>query len=88
MVVVGGGGGGGFELLISDITESICTKKIHANFDHFLSFEYHVSTTLTLSPITSQEFIGHIKKHFITYFTSGIQDFVKCCIKSWVHLDL
>ena len=51
------------------------------------------STTHTLSHIKSQEFIGHIQKHFITrhplsYITSGIQEFVKCCIKSPVQLDL
>ena len=52
-----------------------------------------LSTTQTLAQIKSQEFIGHMQKHFITtspltYVTNGIQDFVKCCIKSWVHLDL
>ena len=51
------------------------------------------STTQTLSQIKSQEFIGHVQKHLITirpltYVTNGIQDFVKCCIKSWVPLDL
>ena len=52
-----------------------------------------VSTTQTLSQIKSQEIIGHIKQHSITTspftnVTNGIQDFVKCCIKSWMHLDL
>ena len=52
-----------------------------------------VSTTQILCHIKSREFIGHIQKHFITtspltYVTMGIQDFVKCCFKSWVHLDL
>ena len=23
-----------------------------------------------------------------TYVTNGIQDFVKCCIKTWMHLDI
>ena len=41
----------------------------------------------------SQEFIGHIKQDFITtsavtYVTNGITDFVKYCIKRWLHLDL
>ena len=52
-----------------------------------------VSTTQTVSQMKSQEIIGHIKQHFmttspLTYVTNGIQDFVKCCIKRWVHLDL
>ena len=52
-----------------------------------------VSTIQTLSQITSQDCTGHIQKHLITtgpltYVTNGIQDFVKCYIKSWVHLDL
>ena len=50
------------------------------------------SITQTLPQIKSQEFIGHIQKHFITcpltYVTNGIQDFVKCCMKSWVNRDL
>ena len=51
------------------------------------------STTQTLSQIKSQEFAGHIQKHFIiashlTHVTNGVQDFVKCCIKRWVHLHL
>ena len=41
----------------------------------------------------SQEIIRHIKQHLmttspLTYVTNGIQAFVKCCIKSWVHLNL
>ena len=51
-----------------------------------------VSTTQTLSQIKSEEFIGHIQKHFITtspltYVTNGIRDLVKCCIKRWVPFD-
>ena len=39
------------------------------------------------------QIIGHIKRHFmttrpLTYVTNGIQEFVKCYIKRWVHLDL
>ena len=46
-------------------------------------------TTQTLSQIKSQEFISLIQKYFITSpLIKGIQDFVKCYIKSWVHLDL
>ena len=56
-------------------------------------FLSHWGTTQTLSQIKSQEFIGHIQEYFITtspltYDTDGIQDFVKCYIKSWVHLNL
>ena len=52
-----------------------------------------VSTKQTPSQINSQKIIGHIKQHFMTtspftYVTNGIHNFVKCCIKSWVHLDL
>ena len=36
--------------------------------------------------VQSQEIIGHIKQN--SHVTSGIHDFVKCCIKRWVHLDL
>ena len=39
-----------------------------------------------------QECIAHLKQHFLTslltYVTNGIQDFVKCCMKSWLHIDL
>ena len=60
----------------------------------FLSLPaYLLNTTQTLLQIKSQEFIGHLKRHFmttnpLTYVISDIQEFVKCCIKSWVHLDL
>ena len=48
-----------------------------------------VSSTQTLAQIKSQEFIGHIKQHFVTiYVINGIQNFVKCFVKSGVHLDL
>ena len=53
----------------------------------FLSFPIYLSKnmlsiTQTLSQIKSQEFSGHLQKHFITtssltYITNGIQDFVK-----------
>ena len=56
-----------------------------------LSFEYH-GIHYPNTQIKSQEFIGHIQKHFITsphtYVTNGIQDFVKCSVKSWVHINL
>ena len=52
----------------------------------------HSSPTQTRAQIKSEEFIGHVKQHFmtspLTYVTKGIQDFVKCCIKCFVHLDL
>ena len=83
-------------LLIYEITESVLdypfphqNKKIYL----FLSpptylLNIMLSTTQTLSEIKSQESIGHVRKHFIrrplTYITNGIQDFVKCCIKSWL----
>ena len=42
--------------------------------------------------LKSQEFISDIKQHFMTspptYVTNGIQEFVKCCIKSLVNLNL
>ena len=52
-----------------------------------------VSTTQTLSQNKSQKSIGHKEQHFmttnpLTHVTNGIQDYVKCCIKRWVHLDL
>ena len=51
-----------------------------------------VSTIQTLPQIKSQEFINHIKQHFMTsplrYVNKVIQDFIKCCIKSWLHVDL
>ena len=43
------------------------------------------STTQTLSQVKSQEFIGHMKKHFITSplkYINGIQRYVT----GWVHL--
>ena len=54
-----------------------------------LSFEYH--GIYYSNTIKSQDFIGHIQKHFITSpltnGTNGIQDFVECCIKMWVQFD-
>ena len=52
-----------------------------------------IYTIQTIAQIKSHEFIGYIKQHFVTvnpltYITNGIQDFVKCCIKCWVHLDI
>ena len=52
-----------------------------------------VSTTQTLifylSQTKSEEFIGHIQKHFITVpHINDIEDFVKCCIKRWLHLNV
>ena len=44
------------------------------------------SSTQTLTQIISQEFMGHLKQHFmtspVTYVTNGIQDLVKCCMKN------
>ena len=61
----------------------------------FITYHWNimVSTTQTLSQIKSQEFISQINQHFmiispLTYVTNGIQEFVKCCSKSWVHLDI
>ena len=50
-----------------------------------------LSTAQILAQIKSQEFVIHINQHFITtspltHVTNSIQDFVKCCIRSWVHL--
>ena len=46
-----------------------------------------VTNTQKLSQIKSQDFIGHIRRHFITtspltYVTDGIQDFVKMLSKT------
>ena len=50
-----------------------------------------VSTTQTLAQIKLQEFIGHVKQHFmtgpLTYVTNGIQDFVKCYIKMLLFIQ-
>ena len=89
--------GVGVELLISEITGRILAypvppQKSHAYFDPFPPI-FGTSTTPTLPQITSQEFINHIKQYFmttspLTYVNNGIQEFVKCCIKIWVYLDL
>ena len=52
-----------------------------------------VSSTQTLAQIKSQKFIGHKNQQFMTkwslvYVTNYTLDFVKCCFKTWVHLDL
>ena len=67
-------------------------KKVHDYFYH-LSPIFWISTTQTPAQIKSQEFIGLIKQHSMTTspptcVANGIQYFVKCCIKNWVHLDL
>ena len=42
-----------------------------------------------LVQVKPQKCIDHKRQQFITlYVTNGIHDFVKRCIKSWVHLDL
>ena len=84
-------GGGGVEMLISEITGSIIAYPVPHT--HFFILNIMVSTTQTLPQIKSHEIIGDIKQHFmstspLTYVKKGIQDFVKCCIKSWVHLDI
>ena len=58
-----------------------------------LSLEYHVIyyTNTNLHQITGM-YWPHTKtpyhKSSHIYVTNGIQDFVKCCIKSWLHLDI
>ena len=60
------------ELLILDITRTVLDyivphEKCYAYFYHFPPIlNIMVSTTQTQSQIKSQEFIGHIQKHFIT----------------------
>ena len=52
-----------------------------------------VTSTENLAQIKSQEFISHIKQHFLatsplTYVTNGIQDCAICCVKSCLTFDL
>ena len=53
-----------------------------------------VCSTQILDQMKSQEFIGHIKQHSrktspaVTYVTSVFQDYVKCYIECWMHLNL
>ena len=58
----------------------------------YLFFEYHLSSTQTLSQIKSQDFSAPYKNTIttspLTYAANSIQDFVKCCIKRSVHLHL
>ena len=47
--------------------------------------------TQTVARIKTREYTGHRKQHFmtispVTYVTNDIQCFLKCCIKSPVHL--
>ena len=76
---------------VTPVVENWLEREI-AQWVHTYLLNIVVSTTQTLFQIKSQECVGHIQKHFIssplTYVTNNIQDFVKCCIKSWVHLDL
>ena len=50
-----------------------------------------VSTIQTLPQIKSPKFISQIKQHLmtslLTSITNGIQEFVKCCLKSWMPLN-
>ena len=70
----------GVEQLISKITGSIPDYPVlHKKCHLFLTLPTYllnimVSTTQTICPLT--------------YVTNGIHDFIKCCIKRWVHLDL
>ena len=90
-----------FELLISEKTGSILVYPVRTKKQTFmlilitshLCFEYHCINYTNTTSNQSQEFISHIKQRFmttglLTYVTNGIQDFIKCCIKSRVHLDL
>ena len=53
-----------------------------------LSFKYHGNHyTHTISNQITGLYWPH-NKAFLSHVTNGIQDFVKCCIKSWVHLNL
>ena len=77
----------------ASLPTQVRTKKCHAYFIHLLPISNIKSTTHTLSQNNSQEIIGIIKQHFPTtshlmYVANGIHDFVKWCIKSWMHLDL
>ena len=53
-----------------------------------------LSLTSSLSNIMlyNTQILSYIKQRFmtnlVTCITTGIQNVVKCCIKSWVHLDL
>ena len=85
--------GEGVELLISELTRSVLSYLIPHKTNgmlifitYRLSFEYHGIYYTYKHCVQSQEIIGHIKQN--SHVTSGIRDFVKCCIKSWVHLDL
>ena len=97
----GGGEGRGVQMLIFELQEAtrVClpssTQKNYILIFITCTYLWNiiVSTTQTPPQITSQEFISHIKQHFITtnlltHITNGIQEFVKCCIRSWLHLNL
>ena len=49
-----------------------------------------VSSTQTVAQIKLQGFIGHINFFMTNPVTStnDIKDIAKCCIKSWLHLNL
>ena len=58
-----------------------------------LSFEYHGNYYKnTIANQITGIYWPHTKstlsQQILSHVTNGIQDFVKCCIKSWVHLDL
>ena len=83
------------ELLISDVTGNVKYHIPHKKIAClFLSPPtYLLNIMVCTTQIKSHNFISHTQRHFITtspltYVTNGIRDFVKCCIKSRVHLDL
>ena len=88
---MGGGGGLGSHFSYQEV--SLTTLPYIKMSCLFLSLSFEHYGAQTLSQIQSQEATGHKKQHImitdpLTYVTNGIQDAVKYCIKSSVHLDL
>ena len=71
-----------------DLLENKMDKGCYYGYFHHSPPIFQISSTQTMAQIKSQKFIGHIKttlydtSNLVTYATNGIQDFVKCCIKS------
>ena len=87
-------GGGGVSCSFLTYQEASLTTLFHTqNVTFHQSFEYlGIYYINTISNQITGIYWPH-KKYFmtsspLTYVTNGIHDVAKCCIKSWLHLDL
>ena len=74
---------------MSEITGSVINYPVPHAYFYQLPPIFQIYSTQTLAQVKLQELIFLNKTtRRVKYVTSGIREFVKCYIKSWVHHDL